>query len=75
MLSLFLPSGAPIILAPLLVVIEAVSYSFRIISLALIFLELVFAGLRFYSSTFYLLKRRAQPTLRKNPCINQPFVA
>jgi F0F1-type ATP synthase membrane subunit a len=35
MLSLFLPSGAPIILAPLLVVIEAVSYSFRIISLAL----------------------------------------
>lgn len=35
MLSLFLPSGAPLILAPLLVVIEAVSYSFRIISLAL----------------------------------------
>jgi ATP synthase subunit 6 len=35
MLALFLPSGAPIILAPLLVVIEAVSYSFRVVSLAL----------------------------------------
>jgi ATP synthase subunit 6 len=35
MLALFLPSGAPLILAPLLVVIEAVSYSFRVISLAL----------------------------------------
>ena len=35
MLSLFLPSGAPIALAPLLVMIELVSYSFRVISLAL----------------------------------------
>ena len=35
MLSLFLPSGAPLILAPLLVLIELVSYSFRVISLAL----------------------------------------
>ena len=34
-LSFFLPSGAPLILAPLLVVIEVVSYSFRVISLAL----------------------------------------
>ena len=35
MLSLFLPPGAPIALAPLLVMIELVSYSFRVISLAL----------------------------------------
>jgi F-type H+-transporting ATPase subunit a len=35
MLSLFLPSGAPIALAPLLVMIEIVSYSFRVVSLAL----------------------------------------
>jgi ATP synthase subunit 6 len=35
MLSLFLPSGAPIALAPLLVMIEIVSYGFRVISLAL----------------------------------------
>ena len=35
LLSLFLPSGAPIALAPLLVAIEIVSYSFRVISLAL----------------------------------------
>lgn len=35
MLSLFLPAGAPLVLAPLLVVIEIVSYSFRVISLAL----------------------------------------
>jgi ATP synthase subunit 6 len=35
MFSLFLPSGAPLLLAPLLVVIEAVSYSFRVVSLAL----------------------------------------
>ena len=35
MLSLFLPSGAPIALAPLLVMIELVSYSFRVVSLAL----------------------------------------
>ena len=34
-LSLFLPSGAPLALAPLLVAIELVSYSFRVISLAL----------------------------------------
>ena len=34
-LSLFLPSGAPIALAPLLVAIELVSYSFRVVSLAL----------------------------------------
>ena len=34
-LSFFLPSGAPIALAPLLVAIEIVSYSFRVISLAL----------------------------------------
>lgn len=32
---LFLPSGAPLILAPLLVMIEFVSYCFRVISLAL----------------------------------------
>ena len=35
LLSLFLPPGAPIALAPLLVMIELVSYSFRVISLAL----------------------------------------
>ena len=35
MLSLFLPPGAPIALAPLLVIIEVVSYGFRVISLAL----------------------------------------
>jgi ATP synthase subunit 6 len=35
LLSLFLPSGAPIALAPLLVAIELVSYSFRVVSLAL----------------------------------------
>jgi len=35
MLSLFLPSGAPLIMAPLLVFIEVVSYSFRIASLSL----------------------------------------
>jgi len=35
LLSLFLPNGAPLALAPLLVVIEVVSYSFRVISLAL----------------------------------------
>ena len=34
-LSLFLPSGAPLALAPLLVAIELVSYSFRVVSLAL----------------------------------------
>jgi len=34
-LSFFLPSGAPLALAPLLVIIELVSYSFRVISLAL----------------------------------------
>ena len=34
-LSLFLPSGAPIALAPLLIPIELVSYSFRVVSLAL----------------------------------------
>ena len=35
MLSLFLPAGAPLILAPLLVFIEMVSYLFRVISLSL----------------------------------------
>jgi ATP synthase subunit 6 len=35
MLSLFLPAGSPLALAPLLVAIEIVSYSFRVISLAL----------------------------------------
>lgn len=34
-LSFFLPAGAPIGLAPLLVMIELVSYSFRVVSLAL----------------------------------------
>jgi len=34
-LSFFLPSGAPLALAPLLVGIELVSYSFRVVSLAL----------------------------------------
>ena len=34
-LSLFLPSGAPLALAPLLIPIELVSYSFRVVSLAL----------------------------------------
>jgi ATP synthase subunit 6 len=34
-LSFFLPSGAPLALAPLLVMIELVSYSFRVVSLAL----------------------------------------
>ena len=35
LLSLFLPPGAPLALAPLLVMIELVSYSFRVVSLAL----------------------------------------
>ena len=35
MMSLFLPSGAPLALEPLLVMIELVSYSFRVVSLAL----------------------------------------
>lgn len=35
MLVLFLPAGSPLALAPLLVIIELVSYSFRVISLAL----------------------------------------
>jgi ATP synthase subunit 6 len=35
LLSLFLPPGAPLALAPALVGIELVSYSFRVISLAL----------------------------------------
>jgi F-type H+-transporting ATPase subunit a len=35
MLSLFLPAGAPLILAPLLVFIEMVSYLFRVVSLSL----------------------------------------
>ena len=35
LISLFLPPGAPIGLAPLLVMIELVSYCFRVISLAL----------------------------------------
>ena len=34
-LSFFLPSGAPLTLAPLLIPIELVSYSFRVVSLAL----------------------------------------
>jgi ATP synthase subunit 6 len=34
-ISFFLPAGAPIALAPLLVAIEIVSYSFRVVSLAL----------------------------------------
>jgi ATP synthase subunit 6 len=34
-LSFFLPPGAPLALAPLLVGIEIVSYSFRVVSLAL----------------------------------------
>jgi len=34
-LSFFLPAGAPLALAPLLVMIELVSYSFRVVSLAL----------------------------------------
>ena len=34
-ISFFLPAGAPIALAPLLVIIEIVSYCFRVISLAL----------------------------------------
>jgi len=33
--SLFLPGGAPLVLAPLLIPIELVSYSFRVVSLAL----------------------------------------
>ena len=35
MLCLFLPPGAPLALAPLLIAIELVSYSFRVVSLAL----------------------------------------
>jgi ATP synthase subunit 6 len=34
LLSLFLPSGAPLVMAPLLVFIEVVSYSFRVVSLS-----------------------------------------
>mmetsp|Transcript_29092 Transcript_29092/g.61125 ORF Transcript_29092/g.61125 Transcript_29092/m.61125 type:complete len:93 (+) Transcript_29092:340-618(+) len=33
--SLFLPPGAPLIMSPLLVFIEVVSYSFRVVSLSL----------------------------------------
>jgi len=35
MFSLFLPPGAPLVMAPLLVFIEVVSYSFRVVSLSL----------------------------------------
>lgn len=35
LLSLFLPAGAPLAMAPLLVFIELVSYSFRVVSLSL----------------------------------------
>ena len=35
LLSLFLPGGAPLLMAPLLVFIEVVSYSFRVLSLSL----------------------------------------
>jgi len=35
LLSLFLPAGAPLGLAPFLVLIELLSYSFRVVSLAL----------------------------------------
>jgi ATP synthase subunit 6 len=42
--SLFLPSGSPLILSPLLVIIELVSYSFRVISLALRLFANVMSG-------------------------------
>ena len=44
MLSLFLPSGAPIALAPLLVMIELVSYIFRAISLGVRLFANMMAG-------------------------------
>jgi ATP synthase subunit 6 len=43
-LSFFLPSGAPLALAPLLVMIELVSYSFRVVSLALRFFANMMSG-------------------------------
>ena len=42
--SLFLPPGSPLILSPLLVMIELVSYSFRVISLALRLFANVMSG-------------------------------
>lgn len=43
-LSLFLPAGAPLAMAPLLVMIELVSYSFRVISLAVRLFANMMAG-------------------------------
>jgi len=43
-LSLFLPSGAPIALAPLLVPLEFISYSFRVVSLAVRLFANMMAG-------------------------------
>jgi ATP synthase subunit 6 len=43
-LSLFLPAGAPLLMAPLLVMIELVSYSFRVISLAVRLFANMMAG-------------------------------
>merc|ERR1712032_1254067 len=54
MLSLFLPPGAPLIMAPLLVFIEIVSYSFRVVSFAIIGLELGIAFLQAYVFTLLL---------------------
>jgi ATP synthase subunit 6 len=42
--SLFLPPGSPLVLSPLLVIIELVSYSFRVISLALRLFANVMSG-------------------------------
>jgi ATP synthase subunit 6 len=44
MLSLFLPPGSPLLLAPLLIMIELVSYSFRVVSLALRLFANVMSG-------------------------------
>ena len=44
MLSLFLPSGAPLAMAPLIVIIELVSYSFRVVSLSLRLFANMMAG-------------------------------
>jgi ATP synthase subunit 6 len=43
-LNLFLPSGSPILLAPLLIPIEFISYSFRVISLAVRLFANMMAG-------------------------------
>jgi ATP synthase subunit 6 len=70
--SLFLPSGAPLALAPLLIPIELVSYSFRVVSLALRLFANMMSGRSVGNSKLLLncirvpkrLKQRSKKKLR-----------